>query len=67
MNPLGQFVRNRPRRAHRTAAPTTLESTFEDTSPMCLKNSASKLFAMLSVKLLPGLRTVDSLPSLTTS
>lgn len=36
VNQLGQFVRNRPQRARRPAAPTTMESAFEDTKPYVL-------------------------------
>ena len=36
VNQLGQFVRDRPQRARRAAAPTTMESAFEDTKPYVL-------------------------------
>lgn len=36
VNQLGQFVRNRPQRTRRVAAPTTMESAFEDSKPYVL-------------------------------
>lgn len=36
VNELGQFVRKRPQRVRRGAAPTTMESAFEDTKPYVL-------------------------------
>jgi hypothetical protein len=36
VNAVGQFVRKRPRFVRRGAAPTTLESAFEDTKPYVL-------------------------------
>jgi hypothetical protein len=36
INAVGQFVRKRPRHVRRGAAPTTLESAFEDTKPYVL-------------------------------
>jgi hypothetical protein len=36
INAVGQFVRKRPRHVRRGAAPTTLESAFEDSKPYVL-------------------------------
>lgn len=36
VNSMGQFVRNTPRRTRRGAAPTTMESAFEDSKPYVL-------------------------------
>jgi hypothetical protein len=36
INSVGQFVRRRPRNVRRGAAPTTMESAFEDTKPYVL-------------------------------